>query len=271
MDGQQIFSAVLCSIILYIMWLWYFQLDDSPEAMAAIEERRKFRNLVRMGLAVSISFLVMSIVLAALLNQVWKLLRVAQLIGFLFGIAGTCCVVLQWAPQIWTTWKLQAVGSLSVLMLSIQLPGTLLVIYFLGAVNNAHWSTLLPYVVTSLEFTLLIALCLFFMARDWWRRRKADQLANAHPDYAFTHLDENIPTKRTVISDPDELEAESMMNIELEEDDDEYDHTISEDTTLDFSSNMGEIQQLLQGLSRPRKIEESPDDDEELTVVDLDD
>lgn len=208
------------------MWLWYYKIDESPEVVRPLEElehRAKKRMRVLIFFCTAIGVLLVNIVLAGLFNVVWKVVKVAQWIGFLLGIVGTVCVILQWGPQIWTTWKLKAVGSLSVLMLLIQLPGTLVVIYFQGVVNDAHWSTVLPYVVNAIEFTILLGLCGFFITRDWWRMRTAAQIAEQHPDYAFSHLDENIRTTRKIITDPtnaDEAEAEAMMNLEFDDEDD---------------------------------------------------
>jgi uncharacterized protein with PQ loop repeat len=279
LDGQQIAVTAACVVVWCVMWLWYFKVDESPEVIRPLEElqqRERLKRLVRLGVAGTMGFVVFNIVLAGLLNVVWKAGAVASWIGFLLGILGTICVVVQWAPQIWTTWKLQAVGSLSILMLIIQLPGTLLVIYFQGVLNKAHWSTLLPYAVTAAEFTILIGLCGFFMTRDWWRIRSAAQLAEQHPDYAFTHLDDNIQTKRITLAEPtnsDEAEAEAMMNLEFDEDGDFPSsspsnsllshHSSHEDTSRftykpettskppSLAQNMTEVQTLLQSLREP--------------------
>ena len=242
------------------MWLWYFKVDESPDVIRPLEElesRSRLRFIVRVGMASSLGFLIVNAALAGLLNSVWRATRSAQWIGFLLGMAGTACVIVQWAPQIWTTWKLQAVGSLSLLMLIIQLPGTLIVIYFQSFVNGAHWSTVLPYVVTTLEFIALIALCVFFMARDWWKMRIAATIADQHPEYAFSHLDNTIRSKRTIITNPDEAEAEYMMNLEFEDGDDMDndasvpDHFPAANTSAapaPLAESMKEVQILLKGL-----------------------
>lgn len=225
LDGIQILSTVVSNIGWTAMWLYYFKIDESEEgvvrSLEQIEGRRKLVRWVQLGLGGAISFLLMNMVLAGLFNTTFQAFRLSAWVGFLLGIVGTIAVVVQWAPQIWTTWKLQAVGSLSIVMLLIQLPGTLIVIYFQAVINRAHWSTVLPYVVCSVEFVILISLCAFFMIRDRYNMWRASKIADEHPDYKFAHLDSSIASTRVSVPTfaNDEAEAESMMNLEFDGDD----------------------------------------------------
>lgn len=210
-----------------------------------VDKRRKLVRLVQVALAATLGFLLMNVIIASFLSTSPSTKLAAQWIGFLLGGLGTSAVVIQWTPQIITTWRLQAVGSLSLVMLLIQLPGILMVVYFHAIVNKGHWSTVLPFIATALQFAVLIILCSFFMARDWWRIRAAAKLAQAHPEYAFENLDNTIQTKRTVIStSPDEAEAESMMNLELDEEEevDLEDHHSS----THFNDDMKEVNNLIE-------------------------
>lgn len=158
------------------MWIWYYRVDEGPEVARTPKElksRAFLKRVVRVFLFAAITFVFLNITIATLMNTVWKLFNVAGWIGFLFGIFSTVTVILKWAPQIWKTFRRKAVGNLSVLMLAMQLPGNLLVVYFQGVVNRAHWSTVLPYAVSAVEFAILLALCLYFIIRDWWRSRQA--------------------------------------------------------------------------------------------------
>lgn len=272
------------------MWLWYFKVDESPEVIRPLEElqsRTRLRFFVRVGMASALTFVLINALLAGLLSTIWRAMRAAQWIGFLLGLAGTACVIVQWTPQIWTTWKLKAVGSLSLLMLLIQLPGTLIVIYFQGFVNSAHWSTVLPYIVTAIQFFILIALCLFFLARDWWQMRAAASLAEQHPEYSFSQLENNIQSKRKIITNPDEAEAESMMNLEFDAEDaedaeDVHTHISGRFPAADphaapapFQQNMKEVETLLKGLTSTKEEEQTTtqnhDFETQEEMVDLDD
>jgi hypothetical protein len=47
--------------------------------------------------------------------------------GFL-GLTSAALAVIQYAPQIYTTWKLRLVGALSIPMMCIQTPGAVLMV-----------------------------------------------------------------------------------------------------------------------------------------------
>ncbi len=78
-------------------------------------------------------------------------------------------VVVQWTPQLYQTYKTRQVGSLSLLMLAIQVPGAFLVVIF-QAISGADWTTVsvcacaklmgkwVPYVFGALEQIALMVL-----------------------------------------------------------------------------------------------------------------
>jgi len=85
--------------------------------------------------------------------------------GKLIGLASSILTLTQWIPQIYTTWILQQAGSLSLPMLFIQLPGSILVIYF-QIIVGSDLTTWFPYVVTFLSQGILIAMCFYFMFKS---------------------------------------------------------------------------------------------------------
>lgn len=217
---MQILSSVISMLIWTGMWTYYYKIDDSApgEIMRSydeIEGRRKLVRWVQIGTGGAVLTLLMNVLLAALFNTTFHASKLASWIGFLLGLAGTAAVIVQWAPQIWTTFKLGSAGSLSVAMLLMQLPGTVTVIYFQSFVNKAHFTTVMPYYMTVIQFVILISLCFFYFLRDRYRMWKAARLADTLPDYKFAHLDDTIASSRvTVPISTDEQEAEYMMNLE---------------------------------------------------------
>lgn len=248
------------------MWIFYYKMDDSEDigrirAYDEIESRRKLVRWVQLGTGGAMLTLLANVLFAALFNTSINAVKLASWIGFILGLIGTVAVIVQWAPQIWTTFKLGSAGSLSVVMLLIQLPGTVAVIYFQAYVNKAHWSTVLPYIVSVIEFVILISLCFFYMARDRYQMWRAAKMAEAMPEYKFAHLDESISSTRVTVPDAatlDEQEAESMMNLELEdgegsEMEDEFRFRPSNVAPL--SETMAQVQRLLPAF---KKKEEAP-------------
>lgn len=108
------------------------------------------------------------------------------------GIAASVLVAIVWLPQIYTTLRERSPGSLSIEMLLLQAPGSVLVVIFQAVLANPPlpWSTWLPYIITSLEQFLLIGLWLFFTfstrLRRWLRLDKngsdASLLREDRPD-----------------------------------------------------------------------------------------
>lgn len=93
----------------------------------------------------------------------------ANLLGVLAAILGS----IQYFPQIWTTWKLQRVGSLSVPMMCIQTPGGFIFAASLAArLGPAGWSAWIVYLVLATLQGVLLTMAVSFIIRD---RRLARQ------------------------------------------------------------------------------------------------
>ena len=93
----------------------------------------------------------------------------------IIGICGTGLAAVQYLPQIYTTFVLQSVGSLSIPMMCIQTPGsfvwaTSLAVRF-GASGWSTWGLLL---VTGTLQAILLGMGLYFMIRDRRTTRKGE-------------------------------------------------------------------------------------------------
>lgn len=87
------------------------------------------------------------------------------------GLIASACGVIQYFPQIYTTWKLQRVGSLSVPMMCVQTPGGFVFAASLAArLGWAGWSTWIVYVVLGTLQGVLLGMAAWFEIRD--RRKK---------------------------------------------------------------------------------------------------
>ncbi|KAG0090907.1 hypothetical protein BGZ93_006357 [Podila epicladia] len=76
--------------------------------------------------------------------------------GFL-GTTGILLAVIQYIPQIIWTFVRKSAGALSLLMLLIQTPCTILMTVSLSRQAGANWSTWVVYAVTgTLQFILLV-------------------------------------------------------------------------------------------------------------------
>ena len=90
------------------------------------------------------------------------------------GLLATVLASVQYFPQIFTTWRLKHVGSLSIPMMCIQTPGSFVWAGSLFArVGWDGWSTWTIYVVTGILQGTVLAMGIFFELRN--RRRKEDE------------------------------------------------------------------------------------------------
>ncbi|KAL9010486.1 MAG: hypothetical protein Q9173_004585 [Seirophora scorigena] len=89
-----------------------------------------------------------------------------------FGVAGTSLAAVQYLPQIYTTWELQTVASLSIPMMCIQTPGSFVWVGSLaGRLGLAGWSTWGIFLVTGVLQGLLLAMAVWFEIRNTKKKR----------------------------------------------------------------------------------------------------
>lgn len=90
------------------------------------------------------------------------------------GVLGTTLAAIQYLPQIWTTWRLQTVGSLSVPMMCIQTPGSFVFASSLAVrLGPQGWSAWGLFILTGCLQGCLLGMSLWFLWRDR-RRTKQD-------------------------------------------------------------------------------------------------
>lgn len=93
----------------------------------------------------------------------------------ILGILATILAAIQYLPQIYTTWRLQKVGSLSIPMMCIQTPGSFVWVASLAArLGWAGWSTWGIYAATGCLQGVLLVMAIGFEIREW-RKRKSDE------------------------------------------------------------------------------------------------
>lgn len=83
------------------------------------------------------------------------------------GIFSTVLASIQYFPQIWTTFTLKRVGSLSIPMMSIQTPGAFVWAASLAArLGKEGWSAWGVYVVTGCLQGTLLAMGIYYEIMD---------------------------------------------------------------------------------------------------------
>lgn len=164
MTPLQLFANVLCLLFVYSAFLWYYPLE--PFSIFRQQRKREYlsaRILLVLVLIIAIIFSATSATLYYGLNLSPKTLGV---FGRAIGILSAIVVVVQWTPQIFTTFQLGSAGSLSVVMLVIQLPGCLLTVFFQAVIGGADITTWGPYLVSAINIMILIIMCTVFWIRN---------------------------------------------------------------------------------------------------------
>lgn len=72
-----------------------------------------------------------------------------KVLDYVMGILGTLTIIAQWIPQMYTTYKTKGPGSLSVITLVINAPGSFLNVILQFSANPAGVSVWLPYLFSG--------------------------------------------------------------------------------------------------------------------------
>jgi len=162
---EQLLSGLACVVVLYVMFLLFY--NTEPTDTASRDERMKAKQRSWLIFVVIITVgLSLSILGGILYYQLQFSSKFLQGYAEAVGIASGVCMVVQYTPQIYTTIKLKSAGSLSITMLLMQMPGSLLVIIFQGFLNEASWTTWVPYVFQAIEQLTLVIICTFYWCKD---------------------------------------------------------------------------------------------------------
>jgi hypothetical protein len=91
------------------------------------------------------------------------------------GIISAVVAALQYAPQIWTTYRLRHIGSISIPWLIIQTPGGLASMAALVGRPGTNWTTWLSGVGTFTGQFALLVLCCCWAWRDWRAKKRLER------------------------------------------------------------------------------------------------
>jgi hypothetical protein len=150
-----------------VNWLNYFMIFCLLATYVKNTEHKPRAKLgFRLSLAVYIAWGVVgggAITIAFLLVQGWPdyAPNTTGIYNKFLGILGTVSIILQWSPQIVTTFLHKGPGALSPITLSINSPGSILTaLSLIGA--GKSFSLWLPYVLSGTQQAVIVSLILYF-------------------------------------------------------------------------------------------------------------
>lgn len=105
------------------------------------------------------------------------------------GLSATLLAILQYAPQIYKTYRSGLVGALSIGTMLIQVPGSILFVVSIMLGDGTDWTSWIPYAVTGAMQGVLLCICVAWTLRQ--RRLGIDAFGN--PVEGRVVVDERTP------------------------------------------------------------------------------
>ena len=161
--------------MLFLIFFRYREATVPAEELGG--EQPRWQTAVMIGLLCVLHGLVVII-----LTGVFALALPEHLTGWanFLGIMGAVLAAVQYIPQIWTTWHLKHVGSLSIPMMCIQTPGGFLFAGSLFArLGWEGWSTWFIYLMTAGMQGCLLGMGIYFE----YSKNRQQREANGHDYY----------------------------------------------------------------------------------------
>ncbi|KAF7512234.1 hypothetical protein GJ744_002396 [Endocarpon pusillum] len=184
------------SVILVLFFIYFPRSKSSILAPAKDAEAPSPRT----ALAVTIACVVHGIITAGIsLYLILAHPEVTQVWANILGIVSAVLALIQYLPQIYTTFKLKKVASLSIPMMCIQTPGGFLWAGSLAArLGPEGWSTWGVYVVTGCFQGTLLIMGLYFKLKDRRRRTaEEDDASQKSADHANGNPQSNDSSEQT--------------------------------------------------------------------------
>ncbi|KAG5936039.1 hypothetical protein E4U53_000297 [Claviceps sorghi] len=150
-----------CFALILVLFLVFFRYRDANVPFDELTgESPKWQTAVGVGLVCVIHALCI-VILTGVFTFAWPT-HLTAWANFL-GIMAATLAAVQYFPQIWTTYRLKHVGSLSIPMMCIQTPGGLLVAASLYArLGPEGWSTWAIYLLTALLQGFVLVLGVYY-------------------------------------------------------------------------------------------------------------
>ncbi|BFU21570.1 PQ loop repeatcontaining protein [Entamoeba histolytica KU27] len=82
--------------------------------------------------------------------------------AFVYGIIAAVCVIIQWSPQIYMTFRRKAAGALSMLMLSITAPGMTVLTLYMIFITKQPFSTWLSNAASAVQQLILLSMLVYY-------------------------------------------------------------------------------------------------------------
>ena len=169
-----------------LLFLIFFPAQGPEEHPADAPSPPSWRDALTVVL-ISVAHLAVVVIVSAVLLLWYP--RALQSWATLLGVCAAILACIQYLPQLWTTWRLQHVMSLSIPMMCIQTPGSFVFAASLAIrLGSGGWSAWGVYIVTG-----ILQGCVLFMGIRFEIRDRREKKLRNEVDGEGEHVDEQTP------------------------------------------------------------------------------
>jgi len=148
-------------IFTFPMYIWYLKFTD----LTTVDRREWF--WARLFFGILCAFVLATMLIATItLHFFGDCAYFTLVFGYSMGMLSTIVTFIQWSPQIYKTFVNKSVGSFSILMLLIQAPGSIIIVYFLIFISHEGVSTWLSFVSSTIQQIILLVLLIYYDRKD---------------------------------------------------------------------------------------------------------
>lgn len=162
----------------------------------SIRESKTDHHKLTLNFYIFIASIILNVLFVAYLSHVDRKGDMESLMFFadISGVISTVLAIIQYIPQICTTFSVKHAGSLSIPMMCLQTPGGYIWSYSLYSQPNSQWSSWLPYFAAANLQLVLLLMCLYFKLYFPTKLTEANaelRIAEENILHSSSHVDEN--------------------------------------------------------------------------------
>ncbi len=169
--GLQTLSTLLVVLLCVL-------LTNTPDDFYVYEEvARVWRHITSFMI-----FMIITLIVASLFFTNDSILLYAKVLG----VFSTTVAIIQYLPQLKTTWTLKRSGSLSIPMMCVQTPGGFIWTATLMLKPGSNWSSWLPFLTAATLQSALLILCSYY---EYFAEK--DEVLLVNEDQYYTNEDDS--------------------------------------------------------------------------------
>ncbi|KYQ88939.1 hypothetical protein DLAC_10522 [Tieghemostelium lacteum] len=185
----QLFVFWLFSFPFYVYFLFFTPSDLKKLAKENLIEARKSQKeflYAKILFIIEVSFIIIcTVIMFSIIRGTGECSKTTFVFGNVIGIFSVVITFVQWSPQIYKTAKYKSPGSFSIIMLLIQGPGTLVLLYYFIFVSKEQVSTWLSYLAAVIQLFIVLGLLIYYQRKDKAKEAEEDDKTDSS-DVSFS-------------------------------------------------------------------------------------